>query len=233
MGRRRTEVQVKNRGYWPGWSDDVRMFISCCGPCAQYHRGPPPRQTLMTPMVVGEPLERVSIDITGPHPRSSKGHVFILTVMDNFTKWAEAIPLRNHTASTVARVLMANVFSRFGMPLQLLSDRGPEFESELFTELCNWMGIDKVRTTAYHPATDGMVERYHRTLNAILAKIVDDDQRNWCEKVPIAAAAYRASVHEATGYTPNRLMFGREVCAPLDVVSGHPPFRTRTFRECR
>jgi len=222
LGRKRTEVQVQRRGYWPGWSEDVRRFLRTCGPCTQYHRGPPPRLAPLNPMLVGEPFERVSIDITGPHPRSVKGHIFLLTVMDNYTKWAEAIPLRNHTAPTVARALMTHVFARFGMPLQLLSDRGPEFESELFQELCRWMEIDKVRTTAYRPSTNGMVERYHRTLNSILGKIIREDQRNWCEKVPIAAAAYRASVHEATGYTPNHLMLNREVYAPLDIIAGPP-----------
>jgi len=126
-------------------------------------------------------------------------------------------------APTVARALMVNVFSRFGTPLQLLSDRGPEFKSDLFRELCRWMEIDKVRTTAYPQSNNGMVERYHRTLNSILGKIMREDQRNWCEKVPIATAAYRASVHEATGYTPNRLLLNREVFAPLDIVAGPPP----------
>jgi len=135
----------------------------------------------------------------------------LLTVMNHFTKWAEAIPLRNHTVPTVARTLMVNVFSRFGVPLRLLSDRGSEFESALFSKLCKWMCINNIRTTAYRPSTNGMVERYHRTLNSILGKIIREDQRNWCEKVPIAAAAYRASVHEATGYSPNRLMLNREV----------------------
>jgi len=143
--------------------------------------------------------------------------------MENCTKWAEAIPLRNHTASTVARALMLNVFSRFGVPLQLLSDRGSEFESVLFSELCQWMGIDKIRITAYQPSTNGMLERYHRTLNSIPGKLIREDQRNWCEKVPITAAAYRASVHEATGYSANRLMLNREVYAPLDLVTGLPP----------
>ena len=223
LGRRRTEAQVQRRGYWPGWSEDVCRFLRTCRPCMQYHRGPPPRLAQLKPMLVGEPFERVSIDITGPHPRSLKGHVFLLTVMDHFTKWAEAIPLRNHTAPTVARALVVNVFSRFGVPLQLRSDRGSLFESALFSELCQWMCIDKIRTTAYRPSTNGMVERYHRTLNSILGKIIRDDQRNWCEKVPIAAAAYRASVHEATGYSPNRLMLNREVYAPIDLVAGLPP----------
>jgi len=153
----------------------------------------------------------------------------MLTVMDHFSKWAEAIPLRNHTAPTVARTLMTHVFSRFGMPLQLLTDRGPEFEGELFTELCKWMEIDKIRTTAYRAATNGMVERFHRTLNAILGKIISENQRDWCEKVPMAAAAYRASVHEATGYTPNRLMLGRETRAPLDIVVGCPPEEQQSY----
>ena len=83
-------------------------FLRTCQPCVQYHRGPPPRLAQLKPMLVGELFERVSIDITGPHPHSAKGHVFLLTVMDHFTKWAEAVPLRNRTASTVARALMVN-----------------------------------------------------------------------------------------------------------------------------
>jgi len=223
LGNKRTEAQVQRRVYWPGWSEDVRRFLRTYQLCLQYHRGPPPRLAQLKSMLVGEPFERVSIDITGPHPRSAKGHVFLLTVMDHFTKWAEAIPLRNHTSPTVARAFMVNVLSRFGTPLQIMSDRGPEFESDLFRELCKWIEIDKVRTTAYRPSPNGMVERYHMTLNSILGKIVRDDQRNWCEKVPIVAAAYRASVHEATGYTPNRLLLNREVFAPLDIVAGPPP----------
>jgi len=115
------------------------------------------------------------------------------------------------------------------MPLQLLTDRGPEFEGELFTELCKWMEIDKIRTTAYRAATNGMVERFYRTLDAILGKIISKNKRNWCEKVPIAAAAYRASVHEATGYSPNRLMFGCETRALLHIVVGIQPGEQRSY----
>ena len=92
--------------------------------------------------------------------------------MDHFTKWAEAIPLRNHTAPVVAQALLVHVFSRLGFPLQLLTDRGPQFEGQLFEELCRCSEVDKLRATAYRAATNGMVERYHRTLNSILGKIV-------------------------------------------------------------
>jgi len=118
---------------------------------------------------------------------------------------------------------MVNVFSRFGVPLQLLSDRGSELESALFSELSQWMCVDKIRTTAYRPSINGMVERYDRTLNSILGMIISEDRRNWCEKVPIAAAVYRDSAHETTGYSANRLMLNREVYVPIDLVAGLPP----------
>jgi len=136
--------------------------------------------------------------------------------------WAEAIPLANHTAATVARALMTHVFSRYGAPLQLLSDCAPEFQSELFSQLMKWMEIDKLRTTAYQPSTNGAVERFHRTLNTMLGKLVSETQRDWDDKLPAVMAAYRASPHEATGYSPNRLFLGREVRMPLDLVMGLP-----------
>ena len=211
MGRKRTQLQLQRRTYWPGWTSDVARFIRMCSPCAQYHRGGPPRISTLKPFPAGDTWELVSIDITGPHPRSRHGNHYLLTVMDHFSKWLDALPIPNHTAATVARVLFTKVIVYMGLPLQLLSDQGPEFESQLFQELCRCLGINKIRTTPYKASTNGMVERYHRNLNTILAKLIDDNQRDWCEKAPIAAPAYRASVHDATGYSSNFLMLGREV----------------------
>ena len=220
LGQRRTKFQVQLRAYWPGWSTDVIRSLNRCAPCAQYHRGKAPKQTPLKPFVAGEPWEVVSIDITGPHPRSRRGHEYILTIVDHFSKWAEALPIRNHTAQTVSRVLFDNVFSRMGMPKRCLSDQGAEFESNMFQQLCARMGIDKVRTTPYHPSTNSVVERFHRTLNSMLAKVVSVNQKDWCEHLPTVMAAYRASVHESTQFTPNRLIFGKENRMPVDLVLG-------------
>jgi hypothetical protein len=149
-------------------------------------------------MTVGMPWERIGIDITGPHPKSRNGYVYMLTLMDYFTKWADAFPIRNQEAGTVAKVLVDCVFSYFGMPLQILSDRGANFESRLFNELCRRLEIDHVRTTAYKPSTNGMIERFHRTLNSILGKVVADNQRDWDLHVPYALTAYRATIHESS-----------------------------------
>ena len=229
MGRRRTRFQVQRRAYWPGWTDTVVHVLRKCVQCATYHRGKAPKQTPLRPFLAGEPWEVISIDITGPHPRSRRGHEYILTIVDHFTKWAEAFPIRNHTATTVARILFDNVFSRMGMPVRCLSDQGAEFESRLFQQLCALMGIDKIRTTPYHPSTNAVVERFHRTLNSMLAKVVDTNQRDWCEHLPTVMAAYRASVHESTQFTPNRLMFGRENRMPVDVVLGNDLFESEAM----
>jgi transposase InsO family protein len=222
MGIKRTQHQVQLRAYWMGWREDVARFCRQCEACSRFHHGALPRQGELQPTKVGEPLERMAIDLCGPFPASRQGHVYILTAIDLFSKWAEAVPLRNKEATTVARALLNNVFLRMGMPQQLLSDRGTEFENGLMRELCLSLGIDKVRTTAYKPSTNGCVERLHRTLHSMLGKVVDDNQRDWDEHLPSIMAAYRASPSEATGYSPNFLMFGREVRAPVDLVCGAP-----------
>ena len=135
IGLRRTKLRVQAKAYWVGWSSFVVDVFRCCDRCARYYRGAPKRQGELQAAPVGEVWERLAIDVTGPHPRSRNGFVYIVTVLDLFSKWAFAFPVRNHEATTVAHLLVDKVFSVFGIPMQLLSDRGPEFESNLMKEL--------------------------------------------------------------------------------------------------
>ena len=176
----------------------------------------------MQDMVIGAPFERVGLDLTGPHPRSKRGHVYILTYLDHFTKWAEAVPLRNKEATSVADALVNEIFPKTGLPRQILCDNGREFKNQLLDELFDRLNIDRAFTTAYSPSTNGATERLHRTLNIMLAKVVAQDQRDWCERLPMVMAAYRSSVHTTTGFSPNFLVYGREVNAPIDVMLGRP-----------
>jgi len=177
----------------------------------------------MKPIQAGEPWETVSIDISGPFPISRDGYQYILSAQCLFTKWVESFPLRRQTAAEVAKCLFFNLFMRLGFPARLLSDQGKQFESELFSELCRFAGIKKLRTSPYKPSTNGQIERWHRTLNSMLAKVVSSDQRNWTDHLPGVLAAYRATVHEATGHTPNQLMLQRQVRLPVDLIWGSLP----------
>jgi len=142
--------------------------------------------------------------------------------MDSFTKWAEAFPLRSKEAEPIAKILVEQVFSRFGIPLSILSDQGKEVDGRIMKEVCRQFGVEKLRTTPYKPSTStNQVERFHRTLNSILGKTVAEHQKDWDSRLVFALSAYRATRHRATGYSPNFLVLGREVRAPPDLVHGH------------
>ena len=160
----------------------------------------------------------IAVDITGKHPKSLRGNEYIVTATCLFSRWAEAFPVRNHTAPTVAKVLVEQLFTRFGTPKRIVTDLGTEFQGQLFRELCRRFEIDQVRTTAYRPQTNGQVERFHGTLNSMLGKVVQENQRDWDDRLPYVMAAYRASRHESTKYSPNMLVFGRKNRAPADLV---------------
>jgi hypothetical protein len=223
QGISKTQEQVARRAYFPSWKQTVINVCRDCEECARYHRGRPPRQGLLQVQEASHVMDRLAVDLTGPHPSSTKGYVYILTAIDVFSRFLVAVPLRNKTAQTVADALYRNVFCKLGTVRQLVTDQGREFDNELLSCLCERFGIKKLRTSTYHPSANGRVERSHRTLNNIIAKLVDENQRNWHEVLDFAIAAYNASPNESTKYSPNFLMFGREVLTPFDLISAKMP----------
>ena len=153
---------------------------------------------------------------------TDSGNMFILIAMDYFSKWPEVYALSNQEAVTVANVLVSQFFSRFGVPAELHSDQGRNFESLVFREVCTLLGIHKTRTTALHPQSDGMVERYNRTLENQLATFVQDHQKDWDLHLPLLLMSYHSAVHKTMKLTPAMLMFGRELRVPLDLLLGRP-----------
>ena len=158
------------------------------------------------------------MDVLGPLPTSQGGNKFILVVMDYFTKWVEMFPMKDQTAETVAEVLVDQVFSRMGCPIELHSDQGSNFKSKVMTEVYRLMGIKKTQTTPYHPRGDGMVERMNRTLEDMMAHWVSERQTDWDQHLQLLAMAYRSAPHSTTAESPNLLMLGREVTLPVDLV---------------
>jgi transposase InsO family protein len=128
--------------------------------------------------------------------------------MDYFTKWPEVYAIRNQEASTVAEAVVTNFFCRFGIPRELYSNQGRNFESHLLQEVLQRLGVSKTRTTPLHPQSDGMVVRYVKTIEEHLRKVVTSNQRDWDEKFPFCLLAFRASTHDTTGLTPASLVFG-------------------------
>ena len=222
FGSSKTVNKVRYRFYWPGYKQDVTSWCASCDICAQSKPGPRRRKAKLGQVPVGAPLERVAVDIMGPLPKTDSGNEYIMVLTDYFTKWTEAYPLANHTAQTVADVMMEQFVSRFGIPQKIRSDQGREFESKLIFELCKLLRIKKTRTTPYNPKSDGLVERFNRTMKQMLTTLVADAKSDWDNHLPYVMMAYRSSVQESTKCTPNLLMLNREVTMPLDLIVGNP-----------
>ena len=161
----------------------------------------------------------MAMDIIGPFPKTAKGNMYVLIIGDYVTKWVEAYPMSDMETTTVAKCLY-DFICRFGAPDMLHTDQGRNFESALISELCKLLGITKTRTTPYHPQSDGMIERFNRTLLSMLSYGAGEE--NWEVALPAVMLAYRSSPHQTTHQSPFMLTFGREVRSPVDVMFGRP-----------
>ena len=184
----------------------VKLWVLQCDTCAAAKKPSKNPKAPLGKMTVGAPLDRLGIDILGPLPLTPRGNKYVLVVTDYFTKWVEIFAIPDQTAVTCAVVLLTEVFSRLGTALDLHSDQGRNFESDIFAELCQLMEIRKTRTTARNPRCNGQTERFNSTLIRMLKCFIQGQHNDWDRYLGCLAGAYRASVHESTNFTPNRPM---------------------------
>ena len=163
LGARKVLEKARARFYWPGQRKNIEKWCHECSICNSRKSSPRGRAP-MEACCAKRPLEHVAMDILGPLPETPRGYRYILVIGDYFTKWKEAFPLRDMEATSVARVLVNEFICRFGVPDSIHTDQGKNFESKLVKEICILLGVRKTRTTPYHPQSDGLVERFNKTL---------------------------------------------------------------------
>ncbi|KAI2662301.1 Retrovirus-related Pol polyprotein from transposon 17.6 [Labeo rohita] len=164
------------------------------------------------------PFERIGLDLVGPLPKSARGHEHILVIVDYATRYPEAVPLRKATAKAIAQELFL-LASRVGIPTEILTDQGTPFMSRLMADLCGLLRVKQLRTTVYHPQTDGLVERFNQTLKQMLRRVAAEDRRDWDLMIPCDVMFGIREVPQAsTGFTPFELLFGRQPRGLLDVA---------------
>ena len=151
--------------------------------CAASKTPPSKRKAALKQVKTVYPMQLVAVDILGPLPESDAGNSYLLVIGDYFIDWMEAFPIPNQEAITVARALVDKFFCRFGLPEQLHSDQGRQFESELLQQICNILRINKSRTTPYHPQSNGVVERFNRTLISMLSTCASEHPFKWEDHV--------------------------------------------------
>lgn len=211
-------TKLVTRFYWKNMYSDVEKCIKKCKLCQ--HRNNPRSKTLTTldNIVAERPWQIVGVDVTGPFQTSDRGNTEILVFIDHFTKYAELVPVKQHTANICAKKLINKIILRHGVPERLLSDRGRNFIDNVSTLVYKILGIKKITTTAYHPQGNGITERINRTIKNSLAKYVYKHQKDWDVYLRYINFAYNTTQHSATKETPFFLMHGRRETVPIDIV---------------
>lgn len=223
-GYHRMYNRIKGQYKWKGMNRDIKNYIKNCQSCQANKTS---RIKYRFPMEItttsSQPFEKLALDIVGPLPLTENGNKYVLTMQDDLTKFSYAVPLENHESVTVADNLVKFI-SMFGIPKAILTDQGTEFLSNIMKELNKLLRIKHFRTTAYHPQTNGALERSHSTLKDYLKHYINEAQTDWDKYIPWAMFSYNSHVHASTKYTPYELLFGHKPIVPASVVSA-PEFR--------
>ena len=220
LGVERTLALMQDRFFYPGMKSVVQQYISRCRRCTVRKTKECKSRAPLMPIKSTRPLELVCLDFLSVE--SSRGGLEnILVITDHFTRHAQAFPTRDQTASTVAKTLWSRYIVHYGIPERIHSDQGRCFEAAVIKELCEVLGMEKSRTTPYHPQGNGMTERFNGTLLNMLGTLEPSQKPNWKEYVESMTHAYNSTRHSCTGYSPFFLMFGREPRIPLDLMAGN------------
>jgi transposase InsO family protein len=224
LGEKKTIERLRRSPfYWPGMNSYGKMWVKGCKVCASRKFPKYAKRSPLQNYRVGSTMDRVSIDLVGPfHPRTKRGNSWILTVTDQYTRWAEAFALRDAKAPEIARRVVEFV-CRMGMPLELHSDQGRNVDGEVVREMCKLLGIRKTHTTAYHPQGNAITERENSVIKAMLSAYVNERLTDWDDHLPAVMMAHRTAVHRTLDEAPFTMMMGRWARLPLDAFVGPPP----------
>lgn len=219
-GFHRCYLSIRRKYFWRHMYADVQRHIASCQNCQQCKYPVNLAKAPLRPLEPKEIFGRWSMDIL-KLPRSTEGFNYILLCVENLTRWPEAIPLKDQSAQTIAQALFREVFSRYGPPKTLLSDRGPNFMSSIVTELSKLLGVKRLHTSAYRPQSNGATERVNRSILQCL-RIHCKSQEQWADFIPAILYSFRAMTSQHLGHSPFYLMFGRDMVFPVDLQMALP-----------
>jgi transposase InsO family protein len=223
LGFDRCLDRIQRHYWWLNMKGSVSNFVSSCRHCAtrkviRHKKGIP----LMHQETPGSPMQSIAMDILGPLPVTKRNNRYVIVFTDRFSRFVEVEALVDQETATVAEAFIKCILLRHGAPRVLLSDRGSNFLSSLMKEIYKRLSIDKRQTTSYHPAANGLVERFNSTLLNIISMYVNSTQKNWDELLPFAAFSYNTSRHSTTKLSPFYVLHGRHPTLPIDIIMSRP-----------
>src|SRR5256714_5222362 len=205
--------KIRTRYYWPQYYEDIRKYVESCDSCQR--RGRSKKNNLLHPIPVHSPFYQIGIDFVGPLPRTKREKKYIIVAMDYLTKWPEARAVSEATADATAQFLYEQIICQHGCPQIILSDRGTHFNNNTIKALTEKFKINHLLSTPYHPQTNGLVERFNRTLCESLAR-QSLKNNDWDLYIALTLFAYRTTKHSTTKMKPFFLVYGRSAKLPMD-----------------
>ncbi|KAG2773833.1 hypothetical protein Pcac1_g15547 [Phytophthora cactorum] len=221
LGKTKTADKVRRHAYWHGWKKDVSEYVRECHICGGGKGHRPWKVGLMQRMPVQDltgPFLLLVVDAIGPLVVTPRGNKYILVFVDYFTRWVEDFAVTSLDTISFVDAMIEGVICRHGVPEQLLSDRGSNFILNLAKSLYETLEIKKLFSSAYHPQTQGLVERFNGTLMGMLRMFVSETQTGWGVYLPRVLFAYRTTYHEGLGDTPFFSLYGRDPVLPIDLA---------------
>ena len=220
QGRKRTTKMICARYYWKNMSENIARWIRSCSACSRRKTTRPMNSGLTDLTLAVNSWETVGIDLLGPLPVTDEGYRWLLTIVDQFSRWPMAIPLRGKTTGEIARALHDHLITQHGPPVTILSDRGRELISKAMQYLCRSWGVRRVVTGGYNPTGNAFCERFHRYLNCAITTLKPGSAENpeWDRLVPAVLFSYRCSINDATGFSPYYLLHGKEPRLPEELL---------------
>ena len=219
-GGRATLRDLRQRFVWFGMSRDILLWARSCPDCLASKVSRHVKSPLQHRPPADHRFSSVHVDLVGPLP-SSGGMRYLFTMIDRFTRSLEVVPLSSMTAVDCARALLHHWIARFGVPSDITTDQGRQFTSEVWAELHRVLGIRPLRTTAYHPQANGMIERTHRVLKERL--MARNSSSSWIDHLPAVLLSIRSSVREDSGVSPAELVFGSPLRLPGQLLPDPVP----------
>lgn len=217
LGNKKTKERLLSEFYWPGCFRDAENQVRACDVCQRVGK---PNEKSKAPLrlvpLISEPFQRLVIDVVGPLPTTKTGYRYVLTMLCAATKFPEAVPLRELTSVEIVKALL-DVFARVGFPREIQCDQGTVFTSALTTGFLEKCGIKIIHSSVYHPQTNS-VERWHSVMKRVLRALIYENKCEWEACLPAMLFALRSVAHEATGFSPAELVYGRGMRSPIRLL---------------
>jgi len=217
LGRKKTCNKVIERMYRPGLKNEVIEIVKTCDVCQKIKRNFSKRLAEMLILTPVKPNQIITTDIGGPLKETERGNKYFIVIIDHFTKYIKIYPMKRIQAEDVAEIIVNNWIMTFGIPESILTDGGTNYRSSLMEAVYEYMDIKCLRTTPFHPQSNGLSEKTVQTTKAMIRACVDDNQTNWDQLLEKLSFAYNTSVQLTTKLTPFELQFGRKPNIPIDI----------------